>query len=69
MDIRILAEKAGLTEISVRTAAKILKPRGGEFEIRARLRDGCDFGFAEMQPNGKWKYVIYKELLPERGTT
>ena len=63
MNIKTLAARAGLTRITVAEAASILKPRGGEFEIRVRLQKGCDWGYAEEQPNGKFKYYIFKELL------
>lgn len=65
MDLKTLAKKAGLTRITVAQAADILKPRGGEFEIRVRLQKGCDWGYAEEQPNGKYRYFIYKELLED----
>lgn len=64
MDIAKLAARLGLTKITVREAAKLLKPRGGEFEIRVKLqKNEVDWGYAEEQPNGKFKYYIYKELI------
>lgn len=70
MDIKKLAVRLGLTKITVREAAEMLKPRGGEFEIRVKLQKGeADWGYAEEQPNGKYKYYIYKELLIEEGVT
>ena len=63
MDIKKLAARLGLTKITVREAAELLKPRGGEFEIRVRVQKGCDWGYAEEMPNGKYRYFIYKELL------
>ena len=64
MDIAKLAARLGLTKITVREAAEMLKPRGGEFEIRVKLqKNEVDWGYAEKQPNGKYRYFIYKELL------
>lgn len=64
MDLKTLAVRAGLTQISVDEAARILKNRGGAFDIRMRLRKGeADYGYAEKQPNGKYKYIVFKELL------
>jgi hypothetical protein len=65
MDIKKLAARLGLTKITVREATEILRPRGGEFEIRARLQNGADWGYCEKDPNGRYRYYIYKELLPE----
>ena len=64
MDIKTLALRAGLTPISVSEAAKILKNKGGVFDIRMKLqKNEVDWGYAEKQPNGKYKYYIYKELI------
>ena len=64
MDIKTLALRAGLTPISVSEAAKILKNKGGVFDIRMKLKKGeADYGYCEKMDNGKFKYVIFKELL------
>ena len=64
MDIKSLALRAGLTEISVAEAARLLGNRGGAFDIRMRIKKGeADFGYCEKQPNGSYKYVVFKELL------
>ena len=64
MDIKTLAARAGLTQITVAEAARILGNRGGAFDIRMRLKKGeADFGYCEKQPNGVYKYVVFKELL------
>lgn len=69
MDTATLARELGLTEITVKEAARILGNRGGEFDIRMKLKKGeVKWGYADKLPNGRYKYVVFRELIEKEKT-